>query len=776
LPGSEVATTIAVTDSQGRPVPDAGVTFYAVDDGILALTGFNRPDPSQVFLTPVSSRVLTGLSLADLLPEDPEDIEFGNKGYLIGGGGEAGPVSLRENFPGTATWQPSLVTGPDGRVTARFTAPDALTRYRLVAVADSGALSFGSGESSVKIARPLMILPSLGQFANAGDDLVARAVIRNETGQDGTVEVSFTSPAGTQNASLQVAQGASAAADFPLKFAQPGTVPLEWSAAMKAGGTEFADRVKIELPVGSPMLQLRETYFSELDAKTNDLMDGVNPQVAEGTGNVAVTVANTRLAGVARQARFLAEYPYGCAEQTVSAFVPWVVMPELGSVLPEFARPPEEMERVRNETVAEIFALQTSEGGLAFWPGGGRPSPFASAWAAIVLSRLAPQGVTLPQNDWNPLLAYLAKSLRGIGPDLPPAELAEKTYAALGLALAGRPEAAYHEQLFQRRAELPSEARAILALAILKSGGDREMAARLLRPDAKAPEDASPFGGAARDRAIRLLAWSNFEPRNPEVAKLLAEVLAFGPLNRSGTTQSSAWTLLALADYRALVEKPGRGKGAAKGTIVAGGESTPFAVDAKTPAFTRSFPLDGAPGAALKVENPSAVRLFGETSFAVYPPLGEQPRQDRGFAVSRSYRKLAADGSLQPAEDLRVGDRIVVTVRVAAERPTFFVAVDDPLPSIIEAVNPDFVSRGVGGAPAGEADNFVVSHREMRADRVVFFCDALPAGPHIFEYLARVRVAGEATAAATKAEAMYRPERFGLGETSRLTSRAATGP
>jgi hypothetical protein len=37
-------------------------------------------------------------------------------------------------------------------------------------------------------------------------------------------------------------------------------------------------------------------------------------------------------------------------------------------------------------------------------------------------------------------------------------------------------------------------------------------------------------------------------------------------------------------------------------------------------------------------------------------------------------------------------------------------------------------------------------------------------------------MAGEAAAGATKAEAMYRPERFGLGTISRLTSKPADIP
>jgi uncharacterized protein YfaS (alpha-2-macroglobulin family) len=773
-PGEEIATTITVTDDRGQPVPQAGVTFYAVDDGVLALTGFDRPDPSEVFLAPAANRVLTGLSLEQFLPEDPEDLQFANKGYLIGGGGDGGPLALRENFPGTACWLPSLVTGADGKVTARFTAPDALTRYRLVAVAVSGPLASGSAESSVNIARPLMILPSLGQFANAGDRLIARAVVRNETGTNGRVEVALSSPLGQEKMSLDIPQGESRVADFPLTFSEPGSMDLEWTATMPAGNQTFADRVKTILPVRSPMLQLRETYFSSLDGKSNDLLADINPQLSEGRGEVAVTVANTRLASLGGLARFLAEYPYGCAEQTTSALVPWLVMPVLGPLLPDFAREPEEIRRVTADTVAGLFKFQTPEGGLAFWPGGRETSPFASAWAAIVVSRAVAQGIT-PPAGWSRLLEDLAKSLRGLSPNESTPRLAERVFAAYALALAGRPEVSYHEELFRRRAELPAEARCVLALAIMEAKGPREMVATLLREDKSAPPDVSPYGGAARDRAIRLMAWVNHQPKNNEVARLLAEVLALGPQNRDGTTQSAAWTLMALADYYTKVEQPNASNRTAQGTILSGAATTPFAVDKKTPAFRQTFPLNPPPPAAtLQVNNPSSVPLYGETRFAVYPPLGEQPPQDRGFTVSRSYRKIGADGSMQPADGLRVGDRIVVTVRVETSRPAFFVAIDDPLPSILEAVNPDFVSRESG--EAGASTPWEVSHREMRSDRVVFFCDTLPAGAFTFSYLARVRMAGEAAAGATKAEAMYRPERFGLGTISRLTSKPADVP
>jgi len=61
----------------------------------------------------------------------------------------------------------------------------------------------------------------------------------------------------------------------------------------------------------------------------------------------------------------------------------------------------------------------------------------------------------------------------------------------------------------------------------------------------------------------------------------------------------------------------------------------------------------------------------------------------------------------------------------------------------------------------------------MRADRVLYFCDHLPAGAFTFRYLARVRSAGTTLAGPTKVEEMYRPERFGLGEATPVVSQLA---
>ncbi|MEA3207285.1 MAG: alpha-2-macroglobulin [Chthoniobacter sp.] len=770
-PGDEVLAEVRIHDGNGQAVADAEVTFFAVDDGVLALTGYERPQPRAIFETPFPLAVRTGLTLFELLPEDPADLEFANKGYLIGGGGIEGPgMKLRRDFPGTACWFPALRTDKAGLVTVRFKAPDALTRYRLVAVAHAGANRFGSGESAFNIRKKLMILSALGQAANVGDEIVARAVVSNESGANGTAEVALVLDSTAEPAQkplaakLALKNGEARTVDFPVRLRAMGDADWQWTARLEANGEVFDDAIAASLKVGSPVPVLHETYLTELAGATNDLLAGVNPQVLEGDGTVRVTLSNTRLSSLRETATDLLEYPYGCAEQTVSALVPWIVMKDLGPVLPDLVKNKEDVRKAIRAGVDKIFALQTPGGGLAYWPGGREAELFPSAYAVLVLALLEKQGEELPPG-WAKLLEYVSGKLRGEDTKRAAFALDDSALAVFALATAGKAEPAYHEQLYALRGQLSLEARALLALAVIEAKGPANMVAKLLDPRAAAPEAFTWFGSATRERGVRLMAWSRLQPNDPEVGRLVKELLASRVNGHWRTTQENAWAMLALSRYYRTIEREVK---PVEGALAKAGVAVPFALTKTQLTKTVNFAFDGArPLGALSVENPRRSNLYGEANFVVRPPVAAQPRQDRGYAVSRSYRKIAADGSLGEAADLRVGDRVLVTLRLETPRPGHFVAIDDPLPAILEAINPEF--RGPGEGIEGDRADY----REIRADRVLYFCDHLPAGAFTFRYLARVRTAGKVTAPAAKAEEMYRPERFGLSATAQLESRAA---
>jgi uncharacterized protein YfaS (alpha-2-macroglobulin family) len=793
-PAAEITADVRVRDSNGAPVANAEVTFFAVDDGVLAITGYERPQPQAIFERSFPLGVRTGLTLYQLLPEDPAECGFSNKGYLIGGGGVDGPgPKLRRDFPGTACWLPALRTDGEGNLTVKFKAPDALTRYRLVAVAHAGVNRFGSGESAVNLRKPFMIISAIGQIANVGDEIIARAVVRNESGAKGTAEVSLTLDATAEPVQaapvtimLTLEDGAAATVDFPVRLRAMGDAEWKWLARLEAAGKTFEDGLVATLKIGSPAPVLRETYLTDLGAAANNLLIGVNPQLIEGSGSLRVTLSNTRLASLRETAGYLLEYPYGCAEQTVSALVPWIVAKDLGPVLVAALY---ERRRARDELVDEpatvadrrykaaareaiqagiekLSALQTSDGGIGYWPGAHSASLFPSAYAALALGLLERQDAPMPAK-WPALLDYLSGQLRGLGDKRRTAALDDYALALFALAAAGKSEPAYHEQLFARRAELSREGRALLACAMMTTKGPPKSIASLLDPRAPAPEAASWFGSATRERAALLLAWTAFKPADQEVGRLAKELLAARTNGRWRTTQENAWALLALSRYFVTVEREVKPVAA---TLVKAATAREVSLTKQHLAETLQFTFDAAtPLGPIDVKNPRQMPLYGETHFVVRPPVAAQPRQDRGYAVSRAYQEIGADGSLRDAADLEVGDRVLVTLRIETPRPGHFVAIDDPLPAILEAINPEFRTQQAGeGAALDQA--WAADYREIRADRVLYFCDHLPAGAFTFRYLARVRAAGKVTAPAVKVEEMYRPERFGLSATERLTS------
>jgi uncharacterized protein YfaS (alpha-2-macroglobulin family) len=106
---------------------------------------------------------------------------------------------------------------------------------------------------------------------------------------------------------------------------------------------------------------------------------------------------------------------------------------------------------------------------------------------------------------------------------------------------------------------------------------------------------------------------------------------------------------------------------------------------------------------------------------------------------------------------------------VKSNRPGRLVAIDDPVPSVFEAINPDYKLDEASAVIQPDGEDYA-DYREIRGDRVQFFCDRLRAGDYTFRYLSRVRFAGVATVPPTKVVEMYRPARFGLSETQKVTS------
>jgi uncharacterized protein YfaS (alpha-2-macroglobulin family) len=771
-PGEKVQLDAEVKDGTRQAATDSEVVVYAVDEGVLSLTGYKTPDPLAFFNARRRLAVQTSLTLPTLLKEDADESDFANKGYLIGDakGGPPALDGLRKNFLACAFWNATLRTDGQGHVHAEFTAPDSLTRYRVIAVAASRQNQFGTGESAIEINKPIMIEASLPRFGNFGDKLVLRAVVHNNTDTAGEADVELqldpTAKAAETKRHITVPAKGSVPVDFAAELVATGHAQWRWSVKFSGGALgELTDALQSELDVNYPAPLVREVQTKRIETNEAELARISDPQILEGTGKVDLSVANTRATEIREALRQLLHYPYGCVEQTTSSMLPWLTVRDLRERLPEINKSDAEVAEVVNRGVTILLSMQTGSGGLSYWPGGREPTLWGSAYGGLALVLAQKQKFPVPDAETKKLLGYLSEQLRGTAKDVTGYKLSDRCLAVYTLAVAGKPEPAYHDLLFQKRAKLSAEDRALVALAILESKGPKSMVDELLKPAPSSDGYLDQFfGSIARENALYLMVWLQHQPASPRVDELATELFSRRSNGHWSTTQANAWSVLALSSYLRKIETGDRN---ASGEVRWNKNAAPFSVSDSKPIATASFPIEGN-GATDPIRiTKTGGKVYTETTAEARPKLIEQPAQNRGYTIVRRYTKLGDDGKLSAAENLRVGDRVLVTLDITVPRRATYLAVVDPLPGVFEAINPVFRSQEV---VAGETlgTEWVSDYKELRTDRALFFADLLYPGQYTLRYLARVISAGDTIAPSAKIEEMYHPERMGTTETSRV--------
>jgi uncharacterized protein YfaS (alpha-2-macroglobulin family) len=544
---------------------------------------------------------------------------------------------------------------------------------------------------------------------------------------------------------------------------------LEHQIQWRRKGSELRDAMEATIKINHPAPLIHQVETKRIEANTAELLRISDPQILEGSGEVTVNVSNTRVIELRESLRQLLHYPYGCVEQTTSSMLPWLTVRDLRATLPELAKSDAEIADAVNGGIRLLLSMQTSGGGLSYWPKGREPMLWGSAYGGLALTLAKQQGFAVPEAEYKRLMKYLSDQLRGTARDAIGYGLSDRCLTVYTLAVGGAAEPAYHDLLFQKRARLSAEDRALVALAVIESKGPKQMIDELLKgPSVDAGYIEQWFGSLARENALHLLAWTLTQPKSPRVDQLALELFARRENGHWRTTQSNAWSLLALSSYLRRVET---GPREASGTIAWADASKPFAVNTTEPVASNLFPLVASAARAPITVTKSGGQVFSEARVAARSKLIEQPQQDQGYSLTRRYAKIGDDGRLSAAENLRVGDRVLVTLDVEARRRATYIALDDPLPGVLAPINPAFKSQDT---LAGErlGTEWISDYSELRQDRAVFFVDLLNPGRYTLRYLTRVVCAGEVIAPSAKIEEMYHPERFGTTETLRVSAQS----
>lgn len=788
-PGQKVNLDLQVSDEGGRGAA-CEMAVFVVDEGVLALTGYQTPDPFESFYGPRSLKVLTADSRLFVIGQR----SFGEKGQERGGGGGlaglAG-IDLRSNFIPTAFFDPTVTTDGGGHAKLSFKLPDNLSRFRVMAVA-LDEKRFGKGEGRLTVNKHLVLRPSLPRFARMGDDFQGGVVVHN----DGTkpMDVLLNAQSGSDAVSmdpkepllrhLQLKPGSAQEVLFHFHASHLGQGEFQFRA--KAG--DDTDGLEWKLPV-EPFSHLETAATSgattEGAVEQVVLPDGATPDV----GGLTWSFSSSALAGLQNGARFLLEYPYGCLEQRMSKCLPIVTGAKMLESFGLGKYP--DLRKGVQDVLDKVPEFQHESGGYCYWTDDKpAPDPWLTAYALDVMHAAQKDGYTMPQDSIEKAKNWMGQALaesdhKWAFPYSLFENLETQAYMVYADALWGGKPVNYFDKLYDRRDQLPvlGEAYLLKAAALLAPGDSRQKTlAQELMNRAKVEargihfEENGGYSGywwvhetSVNNTAICLQALLEAQggfPNDEKAVRWLLEERKDQDWWR--TTNENGSVLWALGDYYRHYEKKAPNFTA---TLTQEGSDGPLWTEkfqgrdllTRIKELTLSSVFSAGTTARFHADKEGEGRLYYTETLRYYPSKDAGKANFQGYAIEKSIKPL--EGSL---DDLKAGTRAVVTLKVHTTQDHNFVVIDDPLPGGFEIVDPSYATEGKvqqknltrndddWGWYWGE-----FSRNEKYDDRIELFANYLTAGDHTYSYLVQATTPGQFTIPSTWAESMYEPENFG---------------
>lgn len=241
-------------------------------------------------------------------------------------------VKIRKNFNETAFFLPELRTDSTGAIEFSFTMPEALTKWKFMALAHTKEAAFGSSTKEIITQKELMVQPNAPRFLREGDKMEFSTKVVNLTDKEmtGTAEFQlFDAVTGESvdgwfhnsvaNQYFTVAAGQSEALKFPIDIPYQFNKALVWRIVAKAGN--YSDGEENALPVLTNRMLVTETMPLPMRGTSTKkfsfdklLQSGKSTSLQHYGLSVEYT---SNPAWYAVQALpYLMEYPYDCAEQS----------------------------------------------------------------------------------------------------------------------------------------------------------------------------------------------------------------------------------------------------------------------------------------------------------------------------------------------------------------------------------------------------------------------------------------------------------------------------
>ncbi len=786
-PGESGTVALTARDHAGRPVAGE-FSLGVVDEAIYAIRPEAAQDITGFFYGRVYNRVGTDSSLSY---------------YFYGAAGKRKmqlthlrrPSSLaqvkperlvepkiRKAFPDTILWLADLRTDSSGRAQARVTFPDALTTWRITTRGITQDTRVGSAVNRTLVRKNLILRLSTPRFFTQGDEVQISALVHNYLTSEKTARISLEAEGveiiagATQD--IAIPSRGEARVDFRVR-APSGQAGSAREARLlgKALTDEESDALELTLPIIPFGVKLTDARAGSVTEATGNAQAELKfpREIVPSSKALEVRVTPSVAGTIFAALEFLTSFPYGCVEQTMSSFLPNIVVAQAMKDLGLQSNVDQaELEKKIREGLERLYNFQHEDGGWGWWESD-ESHAFMTAYVVAGLVQARAAGYSVRDDAIERGAGWLREEFKktsGVVPDV-------RAYMAYSLVLAGEKDRAVLDSVWAERDKMSSYGLALTGLALDAAKDPRAaQAAELLERQAKSdaaeaywpaerdplldfPNDSSPEATA---HALKLLARQRPQsPLLPKAALWLVNHRDQGYYWSS--TKQTAMVIYGLIDYLKLRNELNPDftvKVSVNDKEVLSRRFTQADVFAPEPPVLRLPPEALADLNRVRISKSGAGVLYWSAHIEYF---STQPKLERMGRVSlnllREYFRLVPQRegekivyTLEPLQGALVpGDVLVVRLTMSGG-PWRYLMVEDPIPAGTEFIERDDLYE-IKSKP--DWWNYWFTRREFHDDHAALF-QTYFSGQTQYIYLLKVVNPGRFRVSPARAQPMYQPQ------------------
>jgi uncharacterized protein YfaS (alpha-2-macroglobulin family) len=324
-------------------------------------------------------------------------------------------AEVRSNFVDALIWKADIVTDKNGEAKVSFKIPDNLTTWRTTVRGATKWTDVGQQTDKIISRKDLLVRMETPRFFREGDEMTVSTIVHNYLDEKKKTKITFN----TENIKLVGSQVNSKGYNsninkdrngvYEIVIDKNGELRIDWTVKVdnplgeakltaQALTNEESDAVEMKVPILPKGIRETKPLVSDFNDynKTEELKFRIPGDVDLRTAKLEFNLSPSLAGTIIKALDDLVGYPYGCVEQTMSRFLPTIIVANTFKDIdaPLKYSTIEELPKMVDAGLKRLYNFQHDDGGWGWWTND-KTHPYMTAYVIY--------GMTLSKNAGYPV-------------------------------------------------------------------------------------------------------------------------------------------------------------------------------------------------------------------------------------------------------------------------------------------------------------------------------------------------------------------------------------